>query len=160
MLSGVVWLLPPRAGKAFGKRYRLTVAEDVQAGEQVGAAGAAHGKLTLPEAHRVAVEHRDGVQVHRIALVDTAKAVRGKLRKHRGEAKGHRQVLAVTEVEVAVTPAGMKPEEIVVKGFPVIVVMADKDAAKAVDGSRAGNEEESLAGKSVLFLFMVIHFFS
>lgn len=133
---------PPRAGKAFGKRYRLTVAEDVQAGEQVGAASAAHGKLTLPEAHRVAVEHRDGVQVHRIALVDTAKAVRGKLRKHRGEAKGHRQVLAVTEVEVAVTPAGMKPEEIVVKGFPVIVVMADKDAAKAVDGSRAGKRRE------------------
>lgn len=39
MLSGVLSHLP-RAGKAFGKRYRLTVAEDVQAGEQVGTAGA------------------------------------------------------------------------------------------------------------------------
>ena len=115
------------------------VAEDVQAGEQVGAAGTAHGELALPEAYRVAVEHRDGVEVHRVALVDAAEAVGGKLRQYRGEAQGHRQVPAVAKVEVAIAPVGLKPKEIIVKVFPIIVVVADKDAAELMDGCRAWN---------------------
>ena len=67
MISGVVLCLP-RAGKAFGERGELMVAEDVQAGEQVGTAGAAHGELALPEAHRVTVEHRDGVEIKATAI--------------------------------------------------------------------------------------------
>ena len=115
------------------------VAEDIQAGEQVRTAGAAHGELALPEAYRVAVEHRDSVEIHRIALVDAAETVGGQLRQHRGEAQGHRQLPAVAEMEVAIAPISLKPKEVVVKDFPIIVVMADKDAAEAVDGCRAWN---------------------
>ena len=58
----------PHAGKAFRERGELMVAEDVQAGEQVGTTGAAHGKLALPEAHHIAVEHRDGVEIKATAI--------------------------------------------------------------------------------------------